>query len=463
MSNTGQFFDKQLEYELIGNLLNENESFLEIADSLRADDFYNVEMGQAFRAFSELYEKEKMIDLGYLARTAGVNASRLVEAMDAGFLSANIVWRAGQIRMMAQRRRTSQKIKRLESQIGTLAPLEIANGLSEIASEIALSGDRKRTYSTLELAEIVERTQHERATEPGHIKGIKTGLHYLDKTLRGLQSKSLTLIAAATGFGKTTLALNLFANIARQGRKILFISNENDVVINLDRLSGIAGGRPLKEITSGYQSEKVVSEFRRAFDSKSMFLTDNAPRTIDEVCGLIRKYSIQQGVEVVILDYIAEIAIADSGEANRMESEEQRLARWTAQLLQTARAQDVHLILVAQLNRQGNAGGKPTKTELAGCFRMAQKAHSMLLFWQDTNGQDVLTVEKNRTGNAGVNIAVTFNRPSQKIWDTGLYDTKAKQVLTKQGTTPAKYDGRAAAAGEKPEPEQADFQEDIPF
>ena len=194
-----------------------------------------------------------------------------------------------------------------------------------------------------------------------------------------------------------------------------------------------------------------------------MFLSDNAPRTIDEVCGLIRKYSIQHGVEVVIYDYIGETALADTGE-NRIESEEQRLARWAAQLLQTARAQDVHLILVAQLNRQGNAGGKPTKTELAGCFRMAQKAHSMLLFWQDTNGQDVLTVEKNRTGQAGVNIAVTFNRSSQKIFDTGLYDSKTKQVLTKQGTTPAKYDGRAAASGEKSEPEQEpDIQEDIPF
>jgi len=94
---------------------------------------------------------------------------------------------------------------------------------------------------------------------------------------------------------------------------------------------------------------------------------------------------------------------------------------------------------------------------------MAQKAHSMLLFWQDTNGQDVLTVEKNRTGQAGVNIAVTFNRSSQKIFDTGLYDTKTKQVLTKHGTTPAKYDGRAAASGDTPEPEPTPEQEDIPF
>ncbi|MDD2899480.1 MAG: DnaB-like helicase C-terminal domain-containing protein [Desulfuromonadaceae bacterium] len=463
MSNAGDFHDKQLEMELIGNLLNDNASFLEICDSLRPDDFYNPDMAKSYQAYSELYQKEKQIDLTYLVRQSGVNASILVECIDVGFLAANIQWRARQIKNHSQRRKMARSLLKLQQQVGSMEPLEFAHKLSEIASDIALTGNRARVYSTLELSEIVERSQHERATEPGHIKGIKTGLHYLDKTLRGLQPKSLTLIAAATGFGKTTLALNLFANIAKQGQKILFISNENDVQMNLDRLSGIAGSRPLKEITSGFNPENVVNEFQQAFDSKCMFLSDNAPRTIDEVCGLIRKYTIQHGVEVVIYDYIGETALAETGEANRMESEEQRLARWTAQLLQTARAQDVHLILVAQLNRQGNAGGKPTKTELAGCFRMAQKAHSMLLFWQDTNGQDVLTVEKNRTGQAGVNIAVTFNRSSQKIWDTGLYDTKAKQVLTKQGTIPAKYDGRAAAAGDTPEPEPIDIQEDFPF
>jgi len=282
MSNALEFHDKQLEYELIGNLLNVNESFLEICDSLRPDDFYNPDLSQAFRAYTELYEKEKLIDLGYLARTAGVHASILVEAMDAGFLSANIQWRARQIKTMSQRRKMYRSISLLQQQVGSLEPLEIANRLSEIASEIALSGDRKRVFSTLELSEIVERTQQERATQPGHVRGIKTGLHFLDKILRGLQPKSLTLIAAATGFGKTTLALNLFANIAKQGRKILFISNENDVQMNLDRLSGIAGSRPLKEITSGFNPENVVDEFRQAFDSKTMFLSDNAPRTIDE-------------------------------------------------------------------------------------------------------------------------------------------------------------------------------------
>ncbi|MFZ4857972.1 MAG: DnaB-like helicase C-terminal domain-containing protein [Desulfuromonadaceae bacterium] len=469
MSNAGEFHDIQLEKELVGNLLNDNASFLEICDTLRPDDFFNSDMAKSYQAYGELYQREKQIDLTYLVRQSGVNASILVECIDAGFLAANIQWRARQIKTMSQRRKMHRSISLLQQQVGNLEPLEMANRLSEVASEIALTGGKKRVYSTLELSEIVARTQHERATEPGHIKGIKTGLHFLDKTLRGLQPKSLTLIAAATGFGKTTLALNLYANIAKQGRKILFISNENDVVMNLDRLSGIAGSRPLKEITSGFNPENVVNEFRQAFDTKHMYLSDNAPRTIDEVCGLIRKYSIQHGVEAVIYDYIGETALAETGEANRMESEEQRLARWTAQLLQTARAQDVHLILVAQLNRQGNAGGKPTKTELAGCFRMAQKAHSMLLFWQDTNGQDVLTVEKNRTGQAGVNIAVTFNRPSQKIWDTGFYDTKAKQVLTKSGALPAKHDGRAAAAGEKPEPEPTaeQFQEmidgDLPF
>jgi replicative DNA helicase len=458
-------YHKELGEQLLGNLLNDNGGLLEIFEIIRPGDFYNEEQARGFQVFCELYEKGidgRTIDLGMLAKYAKTPAHRLVEWMDAGFVSANIQWRAKEIKKLSQQRELERRFRHLQGLIYELEPAEFANRLSEVASEIVLDGDRKRVYSSPELVNIFEQTQQERVTNSGRPRGIKTGLHYLDKVLTGLFSKCLTLIAAATGFGKTTLTLNVAYNIAMQGFKILFISNENDVAINLDRFCGIASNRRLKDIGAGYDSANVVNDFRKAFDSKNLFLSDNSPRDINEICGLIRKYSIQYGVEVVVLDHIGEIALVDSGEANRHESEEQRLARWTGQLLQTARAQGVHLILVAQLNRQGNTGGRPTKTELSGCFRMAQKAHSMLLFWQDTNGQDVLTVEKNRTGQAGVNIAVTFDRSTQRIWDTGLYDLKSKQVVSRQT---AKPDGKAAAAGDVPgsEAEATAHDEPLPF
>lgn len=462
MSEPGAFFDKELEREIIGNLLTENGSFLEIFDLLKPADFYSPDMARCYRTFSELYERGvagKTVDLGILAKHADISAALLVECLDVGFMVSNIEYRARRIKALSQKRDLLRRIKGLEQQISELEPVVIANSLSEIASDIALAGDRKRTYSTTELIGLVEKTQAERANEPNHIRGIKTGLHYLDKVLRGLQPKSLTLVAAATGFGKTTLSLNLLSNIARSGHKVLFISNENDVGMNLDRLCGIAANRPLKEVSSGFNASNVVEEFSKAYQGRSLFLTDNAPRDINEVCGLMRKYSIQHGVEVVVLDYIGEIT--ETGSGRNQESEEQRLARWTAQLLQTARAQNIHLVLVAQLNRAGNVGGKPTKAELAGCFKMAQKAHSLLLFWQDTNGQDVLTVEKNRTGQAGVSIAVNYNRHTQRITDIGLYDAKKKEVVSKQ----PKLDGRAAAAGDRSdEPDQAtEYQQEQSF
>ncbi len=461
LEHWASFYDKDIEMEIIGALLTDNASFLQIFDQLKADDLYSPDLARCYKTFSELYEKGisgKTIDLGILAEYANVKPALLVECMDVGFTAANIEYRARRVKSLSQKRELYRRLKGLEQQITELEPAVIANSLSEIASDIALSGDRKRTYSTTELIGLVDKTQTERAKEPNHIRGIKTGLHFLDKILRGLQPKSLTLIAAATGFGKTTLALNMLSNIARAGHKILFISNENDVQMNLDRLSGIAANRPLKEVSSGFNASNVTEEFRKAYQQSSMFLTDNAPRDINEICGLMRKYSIQHGVEVVILDYIGEISESGSGRG-QMESEEQRLARWTALLLQTARAQNVHLILVAQLNRAGNAGGRPTKAELALSFRMAQKSHSMLLFWQDTNGQDVLTVEKNRTGQTGVSIAVNFNRHTQRITDTGLYDSKKKEIVNKQ----PKPDGRAAAAGEQVDEEQPECQDEQCF
>ena len=70
---------------------------------------------------------------------------------------------------------------------------------------------------------------------------------------------------------------------------------------------------------------------------------------------------------------------------------------------------------MAQLNRQGNSKGRPTKSELASCFKIVMKAHSLLIFWQDEKQRDVLTIDKNRQGPPNVDLLTDYDRATQKI------------------------------------------------
>jgi replicative DNA helicase len=235
--------------------------------------------------------------------------------------------------------------------------------------------------------------------------------------LRGLRPKRMTVVAAATGFGKSTLALNLLSNVVRLGHKALFLSNENDVDDNLDRLHGIETGLELKVIEKA--SEEVwgpTSQFASALFHSGLFLSDNSPRSIDEVVGTISRYVVQHGVEIVFVDYIGEILT----DADTRETEEARLARFAQRLVDCSKSMGIHIVVMAQLNRQGNAKGRPTKSELASCFKIAMKAHSVLLFWQNEEKQDILTIDKNRQGPPNVDLLTDYNRATQRIAVSGF-------------------------------------------
>jgi len=85
--------------------------------------------------------------------------------------------------------------------------------------------------------------------------------------------------------------------------------------------------------------------------------------------------------------------------------------------------------MLAQLNRSGNMRGRPTKTELSLCFRMAQKAAALLCMWQNDEGLDLIYVDKNRQGAGKVDIAIKFNRANQRIRELGYWLEKENKIV----------------------------------
>lgn len=419
------FSDETAEKEVIGNLLNDADCAVEVMGFLSPEDFTDVKLADAYSAFCESYANAERTDLRMLAEKAKIKPSLLSECMELGFMSANIRWRAGKIVDHAHRRRTILECRKLAVQLAEMSGAEISGRLSEMAAGITLKSTDKKIYGSNDLIKRVNAAQETRRKGRGAIDGILTGYDLLDQQVRGMKAKRVTVIAAGTGFGKTSLALNLFNNAVRQSVACLYVSNENDIDDNLDRICGMTANLDMKLVESGGAYEKVCLSFVSLYKDKPAFISDNAPRNIDEVCATISKYAIQHGVKLAVVDYIGEI----SGEGRQKESEEAMFARYSQRLVDCAKTHGVHIIVLAQLNREGNKKGKPSKAELALCFRLAQKAHTMLLFWQDEGDQDVITIEKNRQGPAKIDIAVTFDRPTQHIKEEGFWVGSKKEIF----------------------------------
>lgn len=421
---TTDLYDEFSEKEIIGGLLTAHESFTNVHDLLRPDHFYSPELGAIYGAIAATYRQDDPADIMTLANKAGVAPSVVVAVMADTFMGAQR--RTAQaIVELAQKRNIYRSLRAIAGSLKELSVEELAGKITATAVGITLDAVQKRVLAADKLTARVAELQEERRKEPGIIRGIHSGYPCLDLTLRGLRPKRMTLLVAATGFGKSTLAVNVFSNVVQAGTKCLLISTENDIDDNLDRMCGIVSGLEMKEIEGGYRPEHVTECFSRRFKGKTAFVSDNSPRNIHEVIGTIARYVLQHGVELVFVDYIGEIAL----DGVKNENEEARLTRYSQTLLEASRTLNCHIVVLAQLNREGNRKGRPSKTELQGCFKMAQKAHSLLIFWLNEDGQDILTVDKNRQGPAKVDIAMKFRRTTQRITELGYWLEDEKRIV----------------------------------
>jgi replicative DNA helicase len=430
------FQDPQAEHEIIGAMLTKKQAYLDIFDIITAQDFEVPYLGKCFDLISDAFRNDTDISLSELARQTGAPADKLVIAMEDGDLAALFAKaKAKKLRGLANKRRVYHGCRELLALMGDMEPVDLSTRLSEIAAMISMGGDAKQVYSGTDMNRRVVESQKARQDDPGVIRGILTRYECLDQTLRGLRPKRMTVIAAGTGFGKTTLALNLFNRIVDQGKSTLFISNENDVDDNLDRLCAMGAGISLQDVEGGLNYRNVCMSFKEKYQGKKAFISDNSPRTVDEIVVTIQRHVMQHRVEIVFVDYVGEI----SGDALKNEAEEGKLARYTQRLLDATKQMGVHLVLLAQLNREGNKIGRPSKTELAGCFRIAQKAHCLILFWQDEQKNDIVSIEKNRQGPAHVDILVKYDRAKQMINEEGFWDVESKQTVKIQSSNPPHY------------------------
>ena len=418
--------DIRSEREVVGGILLYVDSYVQIHDILRRDHLSDEELGAIYGVVGSLYQAGEPASITEISQRAKVSPTLLTELMGEVVLGANRRT-AQRLVELSQKRTVLQQLRGITQRLPEMSLEELAGELIAPAVKANLDAAGKRVYGAPEVAARVEEMQEERRREPGIIRGIRTGYTALDLTLRGQRPGCMTLVAAGTGVGKTTLALNLGWGVARQGVPVLLISTENSADENFDRLAGIITGREIKDIEAGRHADEVSRAVRHALEDKALFITDNRPRTIHEVVGTMTRHALQHGVRYVIIDYIGEIS--PDHNAPRNESEEQRTARWTQILLDAARTLGIHLVMLAQLNRSGNMRGRPTKTELSLCFRMAQKAAALLCMWQNDEGLDLIYVDKNRQGAGKVDIAIKFNRANQRIRELGYWLEKENKIV----------------------------------
>lgn len=137
---------------------------------------------------------------------------------------------------------------------------------------------------------------------------MSTGLTIIDKHTWGLRRGEIFTIAARPGIGKTSIAINIAARLAREGKRILFFTSEMSVDSTYDRLLQFLSGIPGDKFTTGSFTEDDRPRLDAAYEELKGFgirlaLCDACSPDIEQV----KKVAREVKPDLVIYDHIQHI------------------------------------------------------------------------------------------------------------------------------------------------------------
>ena len=245
-------------------------------------------------------------------------------------------------------------------------------------------------------------------------KLIKTGYDNLDKFSGGLTRGVITIIGGRPGHGKTTVMINMLANVLEQGHRAIFFSRELPNAELLKKIvclesQQLSYGMVRKNIFS----EKDIKMFNTAVEfikkkySKDKFLMFDNVKDFSAASSEVKRFK----PDIIFDDYIQLITCKGKEDQRRLQIE--KLVndyKWLA------KDTDAVVVLASQLNRfieRAGARGKalmPQLSDLAESGAIEQVAENVFFSYYDYKvqgekgkGKNVLTIcaGKVRYGDSG--------------------------------------------------------------
>ena len=412
----------EAERAVIGAMMLNADAIMVCSELLTSDEFYQQQYGIIFDALVEMYKDGVGADLVTLQNKLRekevtpelYSVEYLGELLASVPTSANVKFYAEIVHEQAVLRRlirVSEQVTKdcyMDSQ-----PLE---DILEDTEKSVFDVIQQRGGSEFEpIRDVVLRTLdsiEKAAKQKGNITGLETGFRDLDAKTAGLQKSDLILIAARPAMGKTAFVLNIAEYVALHSNStIALFSLEMSKEQLVKRMLAMNSMVDSQKIRTGDLEDddwdKLVGSVRKIGNS-NLVIDDTSGITASELRSKCRKLKIEQGLDLVIIDYLQLMTGAGK---RKSDSRQQEISDISRSLKVMARELNVPVIALSQLSRavESRPDKRPMLSDLRESGAIEQDADIVMFIYRDEyynpdsekKGVAEVIVAKQRSGPTG--------------------------------------------------------------
>ena len=360
-----------LEDAVLGALMIDRDCITVVADVLTPDCFYTEQHREIYQAVQRLFSEGSPVDIltvsEYLKKKgSGVTPHYLVDLTNRVASAANVEYHARIIQQKYIRRRvievsTDAIRAAYESEVDDFAVLELAEkGLFQIQHGIVQGGTK-----TLHAAAKDALKTTETATQQKGLTGVPSGFTTIDRITGGWQKSDLIILAARPGMGKTSLAVNMGFNAAKQfGIPVAVFSLEMSATQLATRIMSEQSSIDSHKMRQGKVTPDELMSLAETTESLvdiPLYIDETPGLTIFQIRAAVRRLKMRHNIGLVIIDYLQLM----SGSGERGQNRDVQLGEITKGLKQLAKEMQVPVIALSQLSRAVETRGGSKRPQLS--------------------------------------------------------------------------------------------------
>ena len=395
----------EAEEALIGSLLIDGECFTRIAPLLQPGDFYRERNQFCYDAAMALFQRDEAIDqttlASELARTEKLDAaggmaylSHLVSITPTSVHSEDY---AGIVSRTAIMRKLISAAARI-SELGYNDTDDVDTTLRQAEDALFAVRGAGQTRGFVPLRQIYDQYLQDRASvvEPlsESTSPVMSGYSDLDELLGGVQRSDMLILGARPSLGKSTLALNMCLNAAKNGSTAgvfsLEMSCEQLAMRILSSEAEIDSHRLRLGLYTMAEEQRMIDAIGQLSDLP-VYIDDTPYQSMIEMRSKARRLSLEHGLDLLVVDYLQLVQGQGQGRgysANRV----QEISEISRSLKGLARDLNIALIACSQLSRmvENRPSHRPMLSDLRDSGSIEQDADVVMFIHRE----DLYTTEE---------------------------------------------------------------------